>query len=58
MSLLTQEQVEKFKKLYRSRFGNEISHEDAIDQGIKLINLMSLILKAMAVKQANDEAEL
>ena len=43
-------------ELHRKRYGKEISREDAIDQGSKLINLMSLIMQAMAARQDQETA--
>lgn len=51
MSILSEDQIRKFQELHRARFGTEISREDAIDQGGKLINLLSLIMQAIAARQ-------
>ncbi|MBI5805816.1 hypothetical protein HZA73_07200 [candidate division TA06 bacterium] len=56
MAMLNDEQIRKFQELHRNRFGSEISREDAIDQGGKLINLMSLIMQAMAARQDQEMA--
>jgi hypothetical protein len=56
MSLLSAEQVESFQELYRNRFGKDISKEEAYEQGVKLVKLMELVLKAMAVNQVQLEA--
>lgn len=41
------DQVAKFQELYKNRFGKDISREDALEQGIKLIRLIELIYKPM-----------
>ena len=41
--MLTDGQVTKFQSLYKNHFGTEISREDAIEGGIKLVRLMSII---------------
>ena len=56
MSILNDEQIRKFQELHRARFGTEISREEAIDQGGKLINLLSLIMQAMAARQDQETA--
>ncbi len=43
--MLSDEQITKFQTLYKSRFGKEISQEEAYEQGAKLIRLVELIYK-------------
>ncbi len=43
--MLSDEQITKFRILYRKRFGKNISRELAIEQGTKLIRLVELIYK-------------
>ena len=45
--MLSIEQIIKFQTLYKSRFGKEISREEAYEQGAKLIRLIELIYKPM-----------
>lgn len=45
--MLTEEQITKFQTLYRKRFGKEISREQALEKGIKLIRLIEIIYKPM-----------
>jgi len=45
--VLNNEQVTKFQELYKNRFGKNISREDALEQGIKLIRLVELTYKPM-----------
>lgn len=40
-------QIEKFRILYKNRFGIELSREEACEKGIKLIRLVELIYKPM-----------
>ena len=42
---LTAKQVSKFQELYKRSFGKEISKENAYEQGVKLLRLMSLVYK-------------
>lgn len=49
--MLTDAQVEKYRALYRKRFGKEISKEEALEQGIKLVRLMELIYRPMTVEE-------
>lgn len=45
--VLDDEQIRKFQTLYKSRFGKEISREEAYEKGAKLVRLMELIYKPM-----------
>jgi hypothetical protein len=49
--MLTDAQIEKFRALYKKRFGKEISKEDALIQGVKLARLVSLIHKPMVQEE-------
>lgn len=41
---LTEEQIREFQRIYFERFGEEISREDAIDEGLSLIRLIAVVL--------------
>ena len=45
--VLDNEQITKFQTLYKSRFGKEISREEALEQGTKLFRLVELVYKPM-----------
>ncbi len=49
--VLTDEDINKFQLLYKSQFGADISKEDAYEQGVKLLRLMSIVYKPMTVEQ-------
>lgn len=49
--MLSDEQVSKFQKIYKNRFGGEISREAALEKGIKLVRLMKLIYRSMTEKE-------
>jgi hypothetical protein len=49
--MLSDEQIIKFQTLYKNRFGKEISREEAIKRGTKLIRLIELIYKPTLKKQ-------
>ncbi len=49
--VLTDADVAKFQAIYRSEFGKEISAEQAYEQGIKLVRLMSAIYRPMTKEQ-------
>lgn len=49
--MLTDEQVMKFQTIYKNRFGKEISREDALNGGIKLVRLMRLIYTPISEKE-------
>ncbi len=41
--MLSEEQIRKFQTLYKNRFGNEISRDEANEKGVKLIRLVELV---------------
>ena len=49
--VLTDVDIKKFQALYRSEFGKEISAEQAYEQGIKLVRLMSAVYRPMTKEQ-------
>ena len=55
--MLSDEQITKFQTLYRNRFGEEISREEAYEQGVKLIRLVELIYKPMSEKEYQNLQE-
>jgi hypothetical protein len=52
--MLTDEQVSKFQDIYRKKFGKEISREDALEGGIKLVRLMKIIYKPITKKELEE----
>ncbi len=42
---LSDEKVIEFQNLYREHFGEEISKKDACEQGIKLLQLISVLYR-------------
>ena len=49
--MLNDAQITKFQMLYKNRFGKEISREEALESGIKLIRLMKLIYQPMTEEE-------
>ena len=49
--MLSDEQIEKFQKLYKKHFGKVISREEAYEQGAKLIRLIELIYRPMTEEE-------
>lgn len=43
--MLTDKEITKYQKIYKKRFGKEISKKDALEQGMKLITLIKTIYK-------------
>jgi len=55
--MLSDEQITKFQTLYKNRFGEEISREEAYEQGAKLIRLVKLVYKPMTEKDLEELQE-
>ncbi len=45
--MISKEALEKFKAIYKRRFGKDISDEYALGSATKLLNLMKLVYKPM-----------
>lgn len=43
--MLTEQQITKFQSIYRDRFGRDISREEALREGVKLVCFLELIFK-------------
>ena len=41
---LSDKQIEEFQRIYRERFGEDISREDAIEEGLNLISFIALVI--------------
>mgnify|MGYP001163406977 CR=1 FL=1 len=49
--MLSGEQITKFQIIYKNRFGKEITKEEALEKGIKLLRLLELTYKPMTKKE-------
>lgn len=48
---ITDERLAQFQSLYRQRFGREISGAEALEQGTKLVHILSLAYKPMTKEE-------
>jgi hypothetical protein len=51
--VLSDEQLKKFQSIYKSKFGKDISKEEAYEKGIKLFRLLDIIYKPMTQEDFN-----
>lgn len=51
---LTEAQILQFQSLFKRKFGKDISTEQAIERGMKLLRLTELIYKPMTVINCED----
>lgn len=49
--MISKEALEKFKKIYKEKFGKNLADQDALEQATKLLNLMKTIYKPMTKKE-------
>lgn len=49
--MISKEQLEKFKVLYKNRFGKELTDQEALEKGTSLVRLMELIYKPMTMEE-------
>lgn len=52
--MISDEQIEKFRKLYKQYYGKEISKKDAYEQTEKFILLMRTIAKVLSRKKPQN----
>ncbi len=48
---LTDQQIEQFQQLYKTRFGIDINYEDAKSRGLKLVRLVKLVYQPITKEQ-------
>ena len=41
--MISEEQLEEFKLIYKEEFGKEISDKEALDKALNLVNLMKIV---------------
>ena len=49
--MLSNKQVLEFQRIYKNHFGKDISSEEALEKGIKLLRLVEIIYKPMTEEQ-------
>ena len=52
--MLSDEMIIKYQKLIKKRFNREISREDALENGMKLLRLIELIYKPMTESECQQ----
>ncbi len=52
---LTQEAIDKLKKIHYEEFGEELSNEEAWDMGIRLVNLAKTLCTVKRPKTENKK---
>lgn len=45
--MISNEQLDEFKRIYRKEFGKDISDQDALESATKLLNLLEVVYKPM-----------
>lgn len=49
--MISKEHLEKFKKIYKKRFGKNLSDQVALEQATQLLNLVKIIYRPMTKKE-------
>lgn len=52
--MLSEQEVKEYMAIYKKIYGKEISYEEAIVQGTKLLRLVKLIYKPMTEQEYNQ----
>ena len=55
---LTDEQISEFQRLYKNRFGEDVSREEAIAQGLDLISLMRAVYRPIKKSEVDELAKI
>lgn len=55
--MISEEHLMKYQAIYKKRFCKEISREDALEKGTKLINLLKIIFKPMTKEEFDQLAK-
>ena len=56
--VLSDKDIAKFQELYKKHFGIDISRAEALDQGGKLLRLVSIVYKPFVEKEPNSTQKL
>lgn len=51
---LADEHIEEFRMLYRKHFGKDISKDEALEKGLRLIRLYELVSRSLAHAHENQ----
>lgn len=49
--MISKEQFDKFKEIYRKEFGKDISDQDALESATKLLDLLMVVYKPMTKEE-------
>ena len=50
---LTDKNIKQFQAIYKEQFGTDISKAEAAEQGLKLVNLLSVVYKPMTQERSD-----
>jgi hypothetical protein len=49
--MISKEQLEEFKKIYKKEFGKDISDKEALESATKLMRLVEIVYKPMTQEE-------
>ncbi len=49
--MISKEHLEKYKQIYKNRFGKELSNQEALEQATKLLRLIEIIYHPMTQEE-------
>ena len=55
--MLTEDQIKEFQQIYKNQFNKEISKEEALEQGTKLLTLMKILVDNYKNNQCKTSTE-
>ena len=54
ITTLSDEQVESYQKIFKELYGKEISKREALEQGLRLVNFVKLLIEIDLEKKKPD----
>ena len=55
--MISKEQLQDFKRLYKEHFGKDISDADALESATKLIDMLRVVYKPMTKEEFDELAK-
>ena len=52
---LADEHIEEFQMLYRKHFGKDISKDEALERGLRLVRLLEVVSRTIAYEQNQSQ---
>jgi hypothetical protein len=51
--MISKEYLDKFKNIYKNKFGKDLSNQDTLEKATKLLRLVEIVYKPMTKEEYN-----